>query len=168
MASSLWCPPDRYIERCRFNPQRLRDAKLVAKNLLTIYAGLSATGARSTRMARVGSLRLGEFGCRHDDYLGHLPDLLLSRGCAGLPEGVATQRFAIATLIAMVGLAVVAPILGAVADKAAVKKKLLGIFLCIGATATASMFFIHTGDWLPVLAMFVVVEFSLGRYVRLL
>jgi UMF1 family MFS transporter len=81
---------------------------------------------------------------------------------AGLPEGVATQRFAIATLVAMVGLALLAPILGAVADKAAVKKKLLGIFLSVGATATASLFFIHTGDWLLALAIFVMVEFSLA------
>jgi UMF1 family MFS transporter len=81
---------------------------------------------------------------------------------AGLPEGVATQRFAIATLVAMLGLALLAPILGVVADRAAVKKKLLGIFLSIGATATACLFFIHTGDWLLALAIFVVVEFSLA------
>lgn len=81
---------------------------------------------------------------------------------AGLPEGVATQRFAIATLVAMVGLALLAPILGEIADRAAVKKKLLGIFLSIGATATACLFFIHTGDWLLALAIFVIVEFSLA------
>ena len=81
---------------------------------------------------------------------------------AGLPDGVATQRFAIATLVAMVGLALLAPILGAVADRRAVKKKLLGIFLSIGVTATASMFFIHTGDWLLALAIFAIVEFSLA------
>jgi MFS transporter, UMF1 family len=38
---------------------------------------------------------------------------------AGLPEGEATRRFAVATLIAMAGLAVLAPILGAMADKVA-------------------------------------------------
>jgi UMF1 family MFS transporter len=81
---------------------------------------------------------------------------------AGLPEGVATQRFAIATLVAMVGLALLAPILGAIADRAAVKKKLLGIFLSVGVIATASLFFIHTGDWLLALAIFVIVEFSLA------
>jgi MFS transporter, UMF1 family len=40
---------------------------------------------------------------------------------AGLPEGVATRRFAVATVAAMVGLAIIAPVLGAVADLAAVK-----------------------------------------------
>ena len=81
---------------------------------------------------------------------------------AALPEGVATQRFAVATLAAMTGLAVLAPVLGALADIAAVKKKLLGVFLGIGAPATAAMFFIHNGDWLLALVLFVIVEFSLA------
>jgi UMF1 family MFS transporter len=81
---------------------------------------------------------------------------------AALPEGVATQRFAIATLIAMFGLAVSGPILGVIADRAAIKKRLLGAFLCVGAIAVASMFFIHTDDWLLALVLFIVVEFSLA------
>ena len=67
---------------------------------------------------------------------------------ANLPEGTATQRFATATLIAMAALALLAPVLGVLADSVAIKKKLLGLFLGIGAPATAAMFFIHTGDWL--------------------
>ena len=81
---------------------------------------------------------------------------------AGLPEGVATQRFAIASLIAMTGLALLAPALGVVADNWAVKKKLLAVFLGIGAPAAAAMFFIHTGDWLLALVLFVIVEFSVA------
>lgn len=81
---------------------------------------------------------------------------------AGLPEGVATQRFAIATVAAMVGLAIMAPVLGAVADMAAVKKKLLGLFLVVGASAAASLFFIHTGDWLAALILFAIVELSVA------
>ncbi|MEX2306272.1 MAG: MFS transporter [Pirellulales bacterium] len=81
---------------------------------------------------------------------------------ANLPEGVATQRFAIATLIAMGGLALLAPVLGVLADSVAVKKKLLGVFLSIGAIATAGMFFVHTGDWLLALVFFVIVELSVA------
>jgi UMF1 family MFS transporter len=81
---------------------------------------------------------------------------------ADLPEGAATQRFAIATLIAMAALALLAPVLGVLADSVAVKKKLLGLFLSIGAPAIAAMFFIHTGDWLLALVLFVIVEFSLA------
>jgi UMF1 family MFS transporter len=81
---------------------------------------------------------------------------------ANLPPGTATQRFATATLIAMAALALLAPVLGALADSIAVKKKLLGLFLGIGAPATAAMFFIHTGDWLLALALFITVELSVA------
>jgi UMF1 family MFS transporter len=81
---------------------------------------------------------------------------------ANLPEGTATQRFATASLIAMAALALLAPVLGVLADSIAVKKKLLGLFLGIGAPATAAMFFIHTGDWLLALVLFVIVELSVA------
>jgi UMF1 family MFS transporter len=81
---------------------------------------------------------------------------------ADLPEGVATQRFAVATLVAMVSLALLAPVLGPIADRLAIKKKLLGVFLSVGATAAAAMFFIHTGDWLLALTLFVIVELAVA------
>jgi UMF1 family MFS transporter len=75
---------------------------------------------------------------------------------AGLPGPVATSRFAWATTGAILIVAIVAPLLGAVADYAPVKKKLLGIFLAIGASATAAMFFITRGDWMLALTLFVI------------
>jgi UMF1 family MFS transporter len=62
----------------------------------------------------------------------------------------------------MAALALLAPVLGVLADSIAVKKKLLGLFLGIGAPATAAMFFIHTGDWLLALVLFVIVELSVA------
>jgi len=52
---------------------------------------------------------------------------------AGLPEAVAMSRFAWATTLAILIVAIVAPVLGAIADYSAIKKRLLGIFLGIGA-----------------------------------
>jgi MFS transporter, UMF1 family len=75
---------------------------------------------------------------------------------ADLPGPVATSRFAWATTWSILIVAVIAPLLGAVADYAGVKKKLLGIFLAIGAVATGAMFFITRGDWLFALVLFVV------------
>jgi UMF1 family MFS transporter len=75
---------------------------------------------------------------------------------AGMPGPVATSRFAWATTWAILIVAVIAPILGAVADYAAAKKKLLAVFLAIGATATAAMYFITRGDWVLALGLFVV------------
>ncbi len=75
---------------------------------------------------------------------------------ADLPPALATSRFAWATTWAILIVAVIAPILGAVADYAAIKKKLLGVFLAIGAVATGAMFFIERGDWLFALVLFVI------------
>ena len=68
----------------------------------------------------------------------------------------ATQVHANATTLAMVISAVLAPILGAVADNRPVKKALLGMFMAIGGVAVAGMYFIHTGDWVLAVVLFVV------------
>ncbi len=73
---------------------------------------------------------------------------------AGLPPAVATYRFAVATTAAMLVVAVVSPLLGAVADRTGAKKRLLGLFTFLGAGAVAAMFFIGTGDWLLAAVLF--------------
>lgn len=75
---------------------------------------------------------------------------------ADLPAAQATSRFAWATTIAILIVAIVAPLLGAIADFAAMKKKLLAVFLAIGATACAAMFWIERGDWQLALVLFVI------------
>ena len=77
---------------------------------------------------------------------------------AGIPGPVATARFAWASTWAILIVAVVAPLLGAVADRAPVKKQFLAVFLAIGAVATALMFFITSGAWLFALVLFVIVN----------
>jgi MFS transporter, UMF1 family len=75
---------------------------------------------------------------------------------ADLPAAVAASRFAWATTIAILIVAVVAPLLGAIADHAPLKKKLLGVFLAIGVAATAAMYAIQRGDWSLALILFVI------------
>jgi UMF1 family MFS transporter len=77
---------------------------------------------------------------------------------AGMPGPVATSRFAWASTIAILIVAVLAPLLGAVADYAAIKKRLLAVFMAIGVAATAAMFFITRGDWMLALILFVIVN----------
>jgi UMF1 family MFS transporter len=74
---------------------------------------------------------------------------------AGLPSAEATSRFAWATTLAILIVAIVAPVLGAVADYAAVKKPMLAAFLAVGAVSTAAMYFIGPGDWRLALTLFV-------------
>jgi UMF1 family MFS transporter len=75
---------------------------------------------------------------------------------ADLPGADATSRFAWATTIAILIVAIVAPLLGAIADYAAVKKKLLAVFLAIGAVACGAMYWIERGDWQLALILFVI------------
>jgi UMF1 family MFS transporter len=79
---------------------------------------------------------------------------------AGLSAGVATQRYALSTTIALVTIAVLAPFLGALADAAAAKKKLLALFAFLGAGAVAAMACIDSGEW--VLASVLLVVANIG------
>ena len=74
---------------------------------------------------------------------------------ADLPGPEATSKFAWATTIAILIVAIVAPLLGAIADYAAMKKKLLAAFMGIGVVATAAMYWVYAGDWRLALVLFV-------------
>jgi UMF1 family MFS transporter len=74
------------------------------------------------------------------------PGFYASYAAAGLAPAEATARFGLVTTVAMATVAVSAPILGALADYSGSKKRLLAIFVAIGATACASMVFIGEGD----------------------
>jgi UMF1 family MFS transporter len=76
----------------------------------------------------------------------------------GLAESGATQRLATVNTVALVVIAVLSPILGAVSDYGGTKKRFLAGFMLLGVTAVAGMWFVHTGDlalasWLFVLAL---------------
>ena len=74
---------------------------------------------------------------------------------ADLDPVTASFRFAVTTFVALSVVAVLAPVLGAVADLAGIKKKMLGGFVALGVVATACMFFIDRGDWLLAAVLFV-------------
>ncbi|MEX2582029.1 MAG: MFS transporter [Gemmatimonadota bacterium] len=81
---------------------------------------------------------------------------------AGLPDGVATFRFAMATTIGLTVVALTAPILGAIADYSASKKKFLAGFLVLGVGSVASMWFIQQGDWLFASVVFILANIGAG------
>jgi UMF1 family MFS transporter len=75
---------------------------------------------------------------------------------ADLPEAVAMSRFAWATALAILIVAIVAPVLGAIADRSGMKKRLLAAFAGVGITAAFAMFWITEGEWLFALTLFVI------------
>ena len=75
---------------------------------------------------------------------------------AEMAEADALSRFAWASTIAILIVAVVAPLLGAIADHAAVKKRFLAIFAGIGITSCFAMFWLTEGEWVMALTLFVI------------
>ena len=67
---------------------------------------------------------------------------------AGLPPAEASRRFSLATFYGMAAIAALAPVLGAMADYARLKKRLLAAFVVLGVGATAGLYWVREGDWL--------------------
>jgi MFS transporter, UMF1 family len=65
---------------------------------------------------------------------------------AGLQESGATQRLATVNTLALVIVALLSPVLGAISDYRALKKRLLAVFMLIGVTAVVGMYFVEQGD----------------------
>jgi UMF1 family MFS transporter len=83
------------------------------------------------------------------------PIYYASVAAAGVPN--ATARFAFATTLALTVIAIVSPVLGAYADFAGAKKRMLAGCMAVGVSATAGMVLIGRGDyrlaeWLFVIA----------------
>jgi UMF1 family MFS transporter len=82
--------------------------------------------------------------------------------CAGLPKAVASSRYAWSTAFAMAVIAVLSPVLGAIADHAGLKKKMLGGFMALGVAATAAMYFIDAGEWRFASLVFIVANIGVA------
>jgi UMF1 family MFS transporter len=65
---------------------------------------------------------------------------------ASLAESGATQRLATVNTLALVIIALLSPILGAISDYRGNKKRFIALFMGIGVAAVLGMFFIHRGD----------------------
>jgi UMF1 family MFS transporter len=90
------------------------------------------------------------------------PIYFSSVAAADLPPPVATARFALTTTIALLSVAVLAPLLGSLADSLPLKKRLLGAFLVLGVGATAALWLVGRGDWLLGAVLFGVANLALN------
>lgn len=77
-----------------------------------------------------------------------LPVYYASVAAADLPPNEATSNWAFTTTIALVLVAILGPILGAMADFSGAKKRFLTSFVLIGVAGTALLYFVQRGDWL--------------------
>ncbi|GIV65881.1 MAG: MFS transporter [Chloroflexota bacterium] len=77
-----------------------------------------------------------------------LPVYYTSVAAANLPPNIATAYWGFTTSISALLAAIISPILGAMADFSGAKKRFLAIFMMLGVTGTALLYFVRTGDWL--------------------
>jgi len=90
------------------------------------------------------------------------PTFFGSVAAEGLPAVEATFRFSLATTIGLTIIAALSPILGAIADHSAAKKRLLAAFLALGATAVAAMFLVQHGQWMLAALLFIVANIGVN------
>jgi MFS transporter, UMF1 family len=84
------------------------------------------------------------------------PPFFSEYAAKGLAPLDATSRYAWGTTIAVTIVAIIAPVLGTIADQRAMKKPLLGVFLIIGVIATLLMATIGSGQWRYALVLFII------------
>jgi len=91
---------------------------------------------------------------------GFFPIFFKDYWSAGADVNVSTAQLGVANSIASLIVALMAPLLGAIADKGSAKKKFLIFFAYLGALMTAGLFLVEQGDW--AMAIFVYVMGIIG------
>ena len=91
-----------------------------------------------------------------------LPVYFESVVAAGLAGNLATVYWGYTNALSLLIVALLAPILGSIADYTGGKKRFLTIFAIIGILATALMVLIGVGDWQLALALFLFGTLGLG------
>ncbi len=81
---------------------------------------------------------------------------------ASLPGNTPTVYWGFANALSLLVAALLAPILGSIADYTGGKKKLLALFAALGVCATTLMFFVDSGTWLLALILFFFGSIGLG------
>ena len=85
-----------------------------------------------------------------------LPIYYASVAASDLAPNVASAYWGYTTSIALLLIALVAPILGAMADFMGAKKRFMAFFVITGVIFTALLYFVSEGDWLFASAIFIV------------
>jgi UMF1 family MFS transporter len=86
---------------------------------------------------------------------GVLPVYYASVAGAGLSGNTASVYWGYTTAVGLILIALVAPILGAIADYVGAKKRFLAGFLGLGTVFTALLFFTGRGQWLLTSVLFI-------------
>jgi UMF1 family MFS transporter len=89
------------------------------------------------------------------------PIYFISVAAADLPPAAATARFGLATTLSLVIAAVLSPLLGAIADYTAMKKRMLAVSVALGVAAAAALSLVGRGEWRLGALLFVVTNVAI-------
>jgi UMF1 family MFS transporter len=90
------------------------------------------------------------------------PIYFITVAAADLPKAKAEEINAWAFALAGAVVALMAPVLGALADRTGIKKRMLGGFMLFGVIATASLYFVDRGDRALGFALFVLANIGIN------
>src|SRR6185503_10213126 len=143
--------------------RRFADARVDrAENLLMLTRWLVKLGLRTEQQRAWATYDWANSAFQCTIITAVFPVYFSSVAAANLPPAVATERFATSTTLALTIVAIISPVLGAYADFAGAKKRLLAIFLGVGVISTAAMVLIGNGDWLLAAVLFVVANIGVS------
>ncbi len=85
---------------------------------------------------------------------GFFPVFFKEYWSSGVDHTVSTARLGLGNSIAGVSVALLAPVMGAIADKGSSRKKFLIFFAYMGVLTTAALYFVSGGRWLLAIALY--------------
>lgn len=91
---------------------------------------------------------------------GFFPIFFKQYWSSGADVAHSTFYLGVANSLASIVVAMLAPVLGAIADGAGARKKFLLVFAALGIVMTGSLYFVERGDWVAAVALYVMA--SLG------
>lgn len=86
---------------------------------------------------------------------GFFPIFFKDYWSAGVDTTVTTARLGLANSIASIAVALMAPVLGAIADRGTKKKAFLVVFAYLGALMTCLLFTVSQGNWQTAAALYI-------------
>ena len=91
---------------------------------------------------------------------GFFPVFFKQYWSVGADAGMNTLRLGMANSVASIVVAVLAPLLGAIADRGGAKKKFLFFFAMMGIVMTGALYFVQEGQWQLAVVVYIAASFG--------
>ena len=91
---------------------------------------------------------------------GFFPVFFSQYWSAGTASSVTTFRLGVANGIGSILIALLAPLLGAIADRGGARVRMLAFFTLLGAAMTAALYWVGQGDWITAALVYSIAAFG--------